>query len=321
MQSPDVSVVMPVRNGRRYVADALRSVLAQTGVSLEVVLVDDGSTDGTRAAAAAVGDGRIRIVPGPERGVAEAMNTGFAAARGRYIARCDGDDRYVPGRLARQLAFLESAPEFGAVCGRFETLDAAGSRIASPPGPGKKARELTPALRSGSVEVTLAAYLIRREPLLAVGGLRAYFRTSSDIDFQLRLAEHMRVWYDPAVVYGYRLHDDSITHRHTRRLQEFYEATARSFQRQRAASGLDDLDHGCPPAPPELGEAEATERPSAREQVWGMRWGEAWREHAEGRRGRALLLAIPAVLERPWRADGWRGLAALGVKTPAAPAA
>lgn len=320
--SPEISVLLPVRNGRRYVAGALESILAQSGVALEVVVIDDGSTDGTRQVVEGIADSRVRVIPGPEQGVAAAMNVGLAAARGRYIARCDSDDRFPPGRLAAQMAFLEASDAYGAVCGRFEMLDPAGDMIAVTPAAGEQAREVTGDLRNGEVEVHLCTYLVRREPMLAVGEFRNYFRTSSDIDFQLRLCQQTRVWYEPAAWYGYRIHADSITHRHSARLQAFYEDIAREFQRQRVQRGTpagvlgkDDLQLGVPPLAPEQGEAiHEADRPSAAEQLWLMKWGEAWREHSEGRRGPALLRGLRAMLQQPWRPSAWRGLIALGVK-------
>src|SRR5690606_6227973 len=235
--SPDISVVMPVRNGGRYVAAAVGSVLAQDGVDLEVVLVDDGSTDGTREEVERLADPRVRIVSGPHQGVAAAMDAGLAETRGRYIARCDGDDLFMPSRLAVQMAFLEANPQYGAVCGRFERLDPEGVPMAVPPAAGDEAREISQDLCKGRVEVHFCTYLVRREPMLATGGFRSYFRTSSDIDFQLLLCQRTRVWYEPQTWYGYRIHDDSLTHRHSLRLQAFYEDMARQFQHQRLTRG------------------------------------------------------------------------------------
>lgn len=344
--APDISVIIPVRNGARYIGEALRSVLRQDGVSLEVVVVDDGSSDETPRRIAAVADadatGRVRVVPGPGQGVARAMNAGLAVVRGRYIARCDSDDCYPPGRLAAQRAILEQRSgsggggggEYGAVCGRFQVLDGSGRRVYQPPAAGNAARDLTRDLRMGRVDVHLCTYLVRREPMLATGGFRPYFRTGSDIDFQLRLCERTRVWYEPVTWYGYRFHDASLTHRHSRRLRQFNESIARAFQCQRAARGSggsggggdedgtvgpDDLDLGRPPPPPppELEEEAMAEgdRSSAKEQLWQMRWGDAWREHADGRRVRGVLVGVHATLQRPWRPVAWRRLAALCVKS------
>lgn len=315
---PDVTVIMPVRNGERYIADALASILSQEAVTLEVVVVDDGSTDRTRDEVGKVADGRVRVIDGPQQGVAAAMNAGLAAARGRYIARCDSDDLYPSGRLAAQVRFLEASAEFGAVCGRFEVLDAADHRVFLPPGAGDAARELTADLRDGRVEVHLCTYLVRREPMLATGGFRGYFRTGSDVDFQLLLCEQTRVWYEPVTWYAYRYHDASHTHVHASRLRDFNESMARRFQRQRAEreSGKDDLQLGNPPAPPDFGEAASdADRASARDQLWEMRWAEAWRVHREGRRAEGMLMGMQAMLRRPWRPMGWRNVAVLCLKS------
>ena len=106
-----VSVIVPTRNARAYVADAVRSVLDQPGVELEVIVIDDGSTDGSADVVRALNDPRVRIIPGPRAGISAAMNAGIEAARGQYLARCDADDLYPRGRLTRQLAWLAANPD------------------------------------------------------------------------------------------------------------------------------------------------------------------------------------------------------------------
>src|SRR3954454_19608950 len=101
-QLPLVTVLMPMRNAARFVGAALRSVLEQPNVNLEIVVIDDGSTDESADAGARFKDKRIRIIEGPRRGIAAAFNAGLDAARGEIIARCDADDHYPPGRLAQQ---------------------------------------------------------------------------------------------------------------------------------------------------------------------------------------------------------------------------
>ena len=125
-----VSVIMPMRNARPFVADALRSVLAQGGAELEVIVVDDGSTDGSGDIVRAMSDPRLRMVQGPAKGIAAAFNTGLAAARGELLARCDADDYYPAGRLAWQVEALQRLPEYGAVCGYYSTIDPRGRTIA-----------------------------------------------------------------------------------------------------------------------------------------------------------------------------------------------
>ncbi|HCY64046.1 MAG TPA: glycosyl transferase [Oxalobacteraceae bacterium] len=115
MSSPIVSVLIPVYNGGPLLADALRSVYAQEIDGLEIIVLDDGSSDGSSELVAQMPDPRCICVRHPNRGLAATLNRGIALARGRYIARQDQDDIVLPGRLAHQLAFLEAHPEIGMV--------------------------------------------------------------------------------------------------------------------------------------------------------------------------------------------------------------
>lgn len=98
---PRVSVVIPCFNTERYIAATLRAVLAQTGASLEVIVVDDGSTDGS-AALVERDFPQVRLIRRANAGVAAARNTGIEAASGDWVAFCDADDIWLPGKLAAQ---------------------------------------------------------------------------------------------------------------------------------------------------------------------------------------------------------------------------
>src|SRR5437867_2556724 len=111
---PCVSVVIPVYNGERYLADAIQSVLDQTYENFEVIVVDDGSTDESAAVAKRFGEA-IRYVHQANGGVSKARNTGIAEARGVYLAFLDQDDLWLPDKLSVQVAYLDSHPEVGAV--------------------------------------------------------------------------------------------------------------------------------------------------------------------------------------------------------------
>src|SRR2546423_15218001 len=106
-----ISVLIPCRNAERYIRATLDSVLAQKDVGLEIVVIDDGSTDRSMDVVREVKDPRIRIIPGPQRGISAAFNAGLVAARGEIVARCDADDLYPPDRLAWQVKFLADHPE------------------------------------------------------------------------------------------------------------------------------------------------------------------------------------------------------------------
>ena len=112
-----VTVLLPVRNAVTTLARAVASVQAQTRTDWEMVVVDDGSTDGTREwlRGAAAREPRLRLIEQPALGLVAALNAGWAAARGRFIARMDADDECHPERLAAQVAWLEAHPAVGLV--------------------------------------------------------------------------------------------------------------------------------------------------------------------------------------------------------------
>jgi glycosyltransferase involved in cell wall biosynthesis len=132
---PRVSVVTPVWNAAATLAEAVASVRAQTLPDWEMILVDDGSTDRSRALAEALAaaEPRLRVLGWAEnRGAAAARNAGIRAARGRYIAFLDADDRWRPEKLALQLAATAEAPFVFSAYGR---MDAAGRRLGEVPAP------------------------------------------------------------------------------------------------------------------------------------------------------------------------------------------
>ena len=128
---PTVSVLMPVRDGERFLGAALDSIFAQTFPDFELVVVDDGSRDGTAASLAACRDPRLTVITHAEpQGVPRSLNHGLARCRGRFIARMDADDVAAPERLARQVAWLDAPPECGVVATLVERIDADGRAIA-----------------------------------------------------------------------------------------------------------------------------------------------------------------------------------------------
>jgi glycosyltransferase involved in cell wall biosynthesis len=116
--TPRTSVIMPVFNGERHLAEAVESILHQSCAELELITVDDGSTDGTNAILEGYReiDARVVVLRPGKVGFGAALNLGIDAARGEFIARMDGDDIALPGRLAKQIEFLDARPEIS-VCG------------------------------------------------------------------------------------------------------------------------------------------------------------------------------------------------------------
>src|SRR5690606_28366702 len=114
-----VSVIIPVYNGERYLAEAVHSILAQTVPTLEIIVVDDGSTDGTARVAQRFGDA-VCYVYQPNRGPAAARNRGLERARGEIVAFLDADDLWREGKLACQCARLEADPTLDIVLGHTQ---------------------------------------------------------------------------------------------------------------------------------------------------------------------------------------------------------
>jgi glycosyltransferase involved in cell wall biosynthesis len=305
---PEVSVVMPMRNAEKFVAAAVQSVVQQDA-DLELVIVDDGSTDRSRAAALQAGDARVRVIDGPRQGISAAMNAGIEAARGRYLARCDADDCMPPRRLGRQAAFLDQQREFAAVCGQFCTMSRSGKVLAEMDC-GNEAREITDDLRQGHICTSLCTVMVRMDVARALR-FRTSFQTAEDLDFFLRLGEAGRVWFEPVVMHLYRLHGDSVTHTQPSAVRAHFEALARELQSQRRDRGRDLLmDGGRLPSPPvERGRAHG-----AAAHAQGVLMGASWRYLRRGRRLAAVRTGARACLLRPADWAAWRNLAALVVK-------
>lgn len=306
-----VSVIVPIYNAEPFISATLDSMLQECDIPMEVVVVNDGSTDGSLQRVQAISDERVRIIEGPGKGgAATAMNLGLTAARGEIIMRCDADDLYAPQRLARQVGWLTRHPEFGALCGSFSTIDNRGRLIASL-NCGEDAEEITEELRKGITRTHFGTFAVRVEVLQALGGSRQYLNTAEDIDLQLRIGELCRVWYVPEIQHFYRLHDTSLTHKQSKVEREFFESLAREFQRQRRTQGSDDLQRGCPPTPPQ-GSSKSVMKSAEHAQELMM--GSAWGEHRAGHKLRALVIGIRSVVAMPSNLAAWRSLVALAVK-------
>ena len=304
------SIVIPMRNAERYVAGTLNTILGYRDSPIEVIVVDDNSTDASRERVSQIADSRIRLINGPGRGISACLNAGLAAAHGDIVMRCDADDLYPPARISRQIEWLHANPGFIAVCGAFSTIDENGAHI-SDLQCGEMPAEITEELAGGAVRTHLCSYAIRAKVLRASGGFREYFETAEDIDMQLRLAEHGRIGYLPDVFYIYRIHASSITHVQNTARREFYERMAYQFHSQRKTTGADDLMRGHPPTPPaalqHAGNAAAV-------QIQGFLLGKAWREHGTGNRTKALGIGWRVVRANMTSLAAWKSLAALILK-------
>jgi glycosyltransferase involved in cell wall biosynthesis len=299
-------------NAEPYIVQTLTSILVEKDVDIEVVVVNDKSTDRSLEKVLSVGDNRIRIIDGPGAGLSACLNAGFSAATGSIVMQCDADDLYPEDRIKTQVAWLDANPEYDAVCGGFSTLDATGRLVAELERKGNPV-DLADELRSGRVRTSLCTYAFRKSAIQRIEGFRSYFVTSCDIDFQFRFGEVAKVMYLPQLFYMYRLHDASMTHTQGNIKRLFFEDIARTFLLQRRESGKDDLQRGNPPEPPE---ARLDVSGTADKQIRGMLIGAAWREHGMGNKWQAITLGGRALKYSPLDFRMWRSFFALVVKPP-----
>lgn len=110
MSGPRVSVVVPTYNARALLAETLTTILAQTFVDFELIVIDDGSTDDTADYLASIDDSRVRVIRQANAGVGAARNRGIDDARGEFVAFCDHDDLWAADKLATQVAFMDAYP-------------------------------------------------------------------------------------------------------------------------------------------------------------------------------------------------------------------
>ncbi len=220
--SPRVTVLLPVHNGQRYLRSSIESVLAQTFGDLELLVVDDGSTDETPSILAAYTDPRVRVITqGTQQGLATALNTGLAQAHGELIARQDADDVSLPVRIERQVAYLEDKPRTILVGTQATMIDSHG-RVR-----GRIERSTTnPSIRWSLLfdnPFVHSSVLVRRAAIEAAGGYDAAFSVTEDYELWSRLALHAPVANLDQAFVLFRVHGQSTTQSPGRRARSIEE--------------------------------------------------------------------------------------------------
>ncbi len=187
-ESPLVSVVMPAYNVAWCVGRAVDSVLAQDYAKRELIVVNDGSTDDTRAVLAAYGD-RIVVVDQDNRGMSAARNAGIDRARGTYVAVLDSDDWWLPAKLARQVELMESRPEIGFCSTSARVVNGEGQLINDWRCPVRNPQILlTLFAENAAIAGGCSAVMVRKALLDQVGSFDESLRGFEDPDLWIRLA-------------------------------------------------------------------------------------------------------------------------------------
>ena len=197
---------MPVRDGERFLAEAIDSILGQTLTDFELIVVDDGSADRSAEIANTVQerDGRVRVHSQARLGLCAGLNAAAGLAAAPLLARLDADDIALPDRLERQVAFLDRHPGVAVVGGGVIMVDEAGRELDREPG-----RE-DPDLSEGN-PLWHSTVVIRAEAFREAGGYRLY--PAEDYDLWLRIEERYRLAAVPQLVVGYRIHAGQVSFR------------------------------------------------------------------------------------------------------------
>lgn len=261
---PAVSVIIPAYNAEPFIEDTVRSVLDQTFSDLEVILVDDGSTDGTVARLEKFGD-RIRVERQGNGGVAKARNTGVRIATGEWIAFLDADDLWLPDKLERQLA----APSAVMVYSDRYNIGARGEL--------PELQSLVTPMHGGDVFVTLltdgnfitnTSVMVRRALFEQMGGFFTGLNGTEDWDLWIRIAEQHAIHFVNEPLVRYRFHPGGISRNYRRMGRERRMVIARALDLPRGRA----LDW------------------RTRRQIWAETWRtNGYEAGRAGARGQALL--------------------------------
>lgn len=208
-ESPRVSVIIPTYNRSWCLSEAIDSVLSQTFQDMELIVVDDGSTDETPALLSQYG-GHLRVLDHPNQGVSTARNKGIQAAQGNLIALLDSDDLWQPGKLARQVAFFDTHPE-AMICQTEEIWIRRGVRV----NPKHRHRKPSGWIFEASLALCLvspSAVMMRRELLEEMGSFDESLPACEDYDLWLRVSlRHPIHRIDEALVIKRGGHTDQLS--------------------------------------------------------------------------------------------------------------
>ena len=224
MSTPLVSCIVPVFNGERYLAEALDSVLGQTYRALEVIVVDDGSTDGTAAVVRTFG-ARVRCVTQPNAGLAAARNRGLAAATAELVAFLDADDLWLPEKIACQMERFRARPELEVSLTHIQNFWADDRPVAAEER-GTHSMEPMPGYSSPTM-------LARRSVFARVGPYDAALRTAACRDWFIR-AREQNVVFDllAQVMVRRRLHRTNMS-RQPGKVDDYARLVKRHLDRRR----------------------------------------------------------------------------------------
>jgi glycosyltransferase involved in cell wall biosynthesis len=272
---PRLSIVIPVYNGANFMRQAIDSALAQTSQDVEVIVVNDGSRDdgATAEIARSYGD-RIRYIEKENGGVSSALNRGIAAMHGHWFCWLSHDDRYLPEKVARQLAFVDRNPDVRIVGCNFELIDRQ-DNVTS------EFRENLSVVRTGREVMSSWVYgcglMIHRSLLEGAAPFNESNRTTQDLEMWLRIVEQVPIHLMPDVLAQFRVHAEAGSRTESRYQKDKDDLFARILDRYDATY----FDPGATTAQQRAGTYWFLAVNAMRREAWGgarLAVDRAWRE-------------------------------------------
>jgi glycosyltransferase involved in cell wall biosynthesis len=211
---PAISVLMPARNGSKYLASAIDSVLAQTFTDFELLLVDDGSTDQTPAIAAdyAKRDSRITVLQGSSGGLSMALNLALGIAKAPLLARMDCDDLCLPGRFAIQKQYMDAHPDCVLLGCKCTLIDPEDRPICDKADIVESHEAIDKSLLELGWPLVHPALMLRTDHVRQIGGWNEKYHTVEDHDLFLKLGEVGRMHNLQETLFLYRQHFKSTVY-------------------------------------------------------------------------------------------------------------
>ena len=206
---PLTSIVIPCFNQARFLSDAIESARAQADASIEIIVVNDGSTDATSRVARRYPD--VRLIEQRNQGLSAARNAGLAVAQGTYVVCLDADDRLLPGAVDVGVAHASGDPRVAIVAGRCRVIAEDGTALPSPAAPSSIGDDPYRALLAANFIWTPGAALCRRHDVVVAGGFDPAVSAAADYGLYLRLARTRRIVCHDTAVVEYRQHSANMS--------------------------------------------------------------------------------------------------------------
>ncbi len=235
-----LDVVLPVKNGLPYVKEAVSSLLNQRFGDFSLLVIDDGSADGTAEELAELtkNDARMTLAQATGRGLVDALNQGLAWSTSPFLARMDADDISLPARFEVQLAYLDQHPKVDVVGSGVQMIDARGRPLPDVPAYPTSPEDLRRQLFTNRNPIAHPTVMMRSQKIKDLGGYRSPMKSAEDFDLWLRVAECGELANLPDRLLQYRVHDHQVSEAH--RLEQSFASELAFICSEHRRAGVPD---------------------------------------------------------------------------------